>query len=95
VTYNCLSPGMPRVANVYGPLEIVVTPDATYLLIDHIFDDRRVFTDGRDWPEVIEPSYLGYSIGKWIDADGDGRNDVLEIETRGSMPRTPTSPTTK
>jgi hypothetical protein len=89
VTYKCLSPGMPRVANVYGPLEIVVTPDTTYLLIDHIFDDRRVFTDGRDWPEAIEPSYLGYSIGKWIDTDGDGRYDVLEIETRGFKgPRT-------
>ena len=25
----------------------------------------------------------GYSIGKWIDTDGDGRYDVLEVETRG------------
>ena len=25
----------------------------------------------------------GYSIGKWIDADGDGRFDTLEVETRG------------
>jgi hypothetical protein len=42
-----------------------------------------------DWPEIIEPSYLGYSIGKWIDTDGDGRYDVLEIETRGFKgPRT-------
>jgi hypothetical protein len=46
-------------------------------------DTRRIFTDGRDWPEVIEPSYAGYSIGKWIDTDGDGRYDVLEVETRG------------
>ena len=26
---------------------------------------------------------LGYSIGKWVDTDGDGRYDVLEVETRG------------
>jgi hypothetical protein len=26
---------------------------------------------------------LGYSIGQWIDLDGDGRYDVLEVETRG------------
>ena len=26
---------------------------------------------------------MGYSIGKWIDQDGDGRYDLLEVETRG------------
>jgi hypothetical protein len=82
-TYTCLSPGMPRVMNGYGEIEFVVTPDTTYVLIDHILDDRRIFTDGRDWPEQLEPTFLGYSIGKWIDTDGDGRYDVLEVETRG------------
>lgn len=82
-TYRCLSPGMPRVTNGYGPLEIVVTPETTYILIDHILDDRRIFTDGRDWPKDLEPSFLGYSIGTWIDTDHDGRYDVLEVETRG------------
>jgi hypothetical protein len=28
-------------------------------------------------------SSAGYSIGKWIDEDGDGRYDVLEVETPG------------
>ena len=32
--------------------------------------------------EDIEPSFAGYSIGKWIDEDGDGKYDVLEVETR-------------
>jgi len=44
---------------------------------------RRIFTDGRDWPKEIDPTFAGYSIGKWIDEDGDGRYDVLEVETRG------------
>ena len=35
-----------------------------------------------DWPEEVEPSFAGYSIGRWIDEDGDGRFDVLEVETR-------------
>jgi hypothetical protein len=26
---------------------------------------------------------VGYSIGKWIDSDGDGHYDALEVETRG------------
>jgi hypothetical protein len=30
----------------------------------------------------IEPTFVGYSIRKWIDEDGDGRYDVLEVETR-------------
>ena len=28
---------------------------------------RRIFTDGRDWPEDVQPTFNGYSIGKWID----------------------------
>ena len=32
---------------------------------------------------TTEPTYQGYSIGHWIDEDGDGRYDTLEVETRG------------
>ena len=46
---------------------------------DHI---RRIFTDGRDWPKNPHPTYGGYSIGRWIDEDGDGHYDTLEVETR-------------
>ena len=82
VTYKCISPGMPRATNGYGQMEVVVTPGTIYILIQHIHDDRRIFTDGRDWPPNVEPSFLGYSIGRWIDTAGDGRYDVLEVETR-------------
>jgi hypothetical protein len=81
-TYMCLAPGMPRIMNVYDPLEIVITPETTYFLIQHIHDSRRIFTDGRSFPEDIEPLFAGYSVGKWIDSDGDGRYDTLEVETR-------------
>jgi hypothetical protein len=40
------------------------------------------YSDGRDWPNEIKPTYGGYSIGKWVNEDGDGRYDVLEVETR-------------
>jgi len=82
-TFVCLPNGMPRMMSAYEPLEFVVTPDVTYILIDHIEHSRRVYTDGRAWPEEIEPSWVGYSIGKWIDEDGDGRYDVLDVESRG------------
>jgi len=86
---TCISPGMPRVTNGYGQIEVIVTPRTTYITVEHINDNRRIYTDGRDWPTEPEPTYLGYSIGTWIDADGDGRYDVLEVETRGFKgPRT-------
>ena len=36
-------------------------------------------------PANEEPSFYGYSIGHWIDEDGDGRYDVLLVETRNFM----------
>jgi hypothetical protein len=86
---SCISPGMPRVANGYGQMEVIVTPRTTYIAVEHINDNRRIYTDGRPWPAELEPTALGYSIGSWIDTDGDGRYDVLEVETRGfAGPRT-------
>ena len=81
-SYMCLPPGMPRAMLAYTQMEVVVAQDTTYILIDHINDNRRIFTDGRDWPAEDEPSFRGYSIGKWLDEDGDGRYDALEVETR-------------
>jgi len=80
---ECLPPGMPAMMTLYRPMEIVVLPEVTYILIDHVIDShRRIYTDGRDWPKNVEPSFLGYSIGKWIDEKGDGHFNVLEVETR-------------
>jgi hypothetical protein len=88
-TANCIPPGMPRTMIVYEPMEIIVMPDTTYLSIAYMNEFRRIFTDGRAWPQDIEPSYAGYSIGTWEDEDGDGRYDVLLVETRAMKgPRT-------
>jgi hypothetical protein len=75
--------GMPNMMMGFGPHEWVVTPETTYVLIGWHDHYRRIFTDGRDWPKEIEPTFSGYSIGRWIDEDGDGRYDTLEVETRG------------
>ena len=79
----CRAQGMPAVMMAYQPLEFITTPDVTYILINNIDHTRRIFTDGRDWPDEMEPTFQGYSIGRWIDEDGDGRYDVLQVETRG------------
>ncbi len=73
---------MPRTMISYGPMEIVILPEVTYILIEYIHDNRRIFTDVRDWPAAIEPTFAGYSIGKWVDPDSSGRYTALEIETR-------------
>jgi hypothetical protein len=82
MTYTCIPDGMPRAMNVVMPMEIVVKSNVTYIMIEYFNMLRRVYTDGRDWPKDAEPSFMGYSIGKWVDDDGDGRYDALEIETR-------------
>jgi hypothetical protein len=82
-TNSCFSPGMPRIMNVYMPMEIIITADTVHILINNIRDNRRIYTDGRDWPDDFLPAFAGYSIGHWADTKGEGRYDALEIETRG------------
>ena len=79
----CIPQGMPMMMDLYDPMEIVVTPDVTYILISHVNDSyRRIYTDGRDWPADVQPTFSGYSIGRWVDREGSGRYDTLEVETR-------------
>jgi hypothetical protein len=85
VGWQCRAWGLPAMMNVYQPMEIVVLPETTYILTsDTHLSQRRIVTDGSDWPAVIEPAYQGgYSLGTWVDEDRDGRYDTLEVETRG------------
>jgi len=81
-TATCHPGGMPRMMSV-GEYEYIVTPETTYILIGGEDNYRRIFTDGRPWPSDIDPTYAGYSIGRWLDESGSGSFDVLEVETRG------------
>jgi hypothetical protein len=82
---RCMPGGMPIMTVAFGAMEYIVTPQTSYIAISNREPLRRIFTDGRDWPKEIDPipTYAGYSIGRWIDEDGDGIYDVLEVETRG------------
>ncbi len=69
--------------NGYNTMEIVVLPEITYVLVEHnVPIHRRIYTDGRGWPDEVEPTFQGYSIGQWVDTTGSGHYDVLEVETR-------------
>ena len=80
---KCVPMGMPWQMYAFFAIDFAFTPTTTFVLSEAMTaQTRRIYTDGRDWPEYQEPLYTGYSIGKWIDEDGDGKYDVLEIETR-------------
>ena len=79
----CIPAGMPAMMSLYDPAEFIVMPNVTYVLISHNDDSfRRIYTDGRDWPKDTEATYAGYSIGHWVDENGDGKYSMLEVETR-------------
>jgi hypothetical protein len=81
--YSCLPQGMPRMMSGVSPFEFLFSPSVTHMLFERTeFSPRRIYTDGRDWPKTEQTWFSGYSIGKWLDTDGDGRHDTLEVETR-------------
>jgi hypothetical protein len=87
--HTCIPEGMPRAMNLVLPMEIVITPNTTYILMEYLTMLRRIYTDGRAFPTNEDPSWMGYSIGKWVDTDGDGKYDELQVETRNlKNPRT-------
>jgi len=79
--YQCRPHGMPRMMIGILPLEFIITPEVTFIERPDS-RPRRVYTDGRDWPASVPPSFPGYSIGRWLDTKGAGRFDTLIIETR-------------
>jgi hypothetical protein len=87
---KCIPMGMPYQMGIFFPFEFVVTAKTTFVLYEPMTSQpRRIYTDGRDWSKNPDPTFTGYSIGKWIDQDGDGKYDVLEVETRHMrVPRT-------
>ncbi len=48
---RCYPGGMPLNMIAFRPLEFVVTPKTTYVLIGGAEHFRRIFKDGRDWPK--------------------------------------------
>jgi hypothetical protein len=75
--------------SIVFPFEFIITEKTTFILFEPTTSPpRRIYTDGHSWPKDQDPTFDGYSIGKWLDTDGDGRFDTLEIETRNlKVPR--------
>lgn len=87
-TERCLPAGVPR-ATLLSEVHKIVQA-AGLIIVMHELDggmSRQIYTDGRSLPRDPNPSWLGYSVGRWEDAtlvvDTIGFNDKSWLDSRG------------
>lgn len=73
---DCFPAGLPRIWLVPRPLEIVQSDRRVLIIYESNSWIRQVWTDGREHPRVVDPAWMGHSVGKW---DGD----TLVVDTVG------------
>jgi hypothetical protein len=73
---HCLLPGVPQMAAVPYPWKVIQTPGEVVILFEAFKTFRQIFTDGRSIPADANPTWMGYSIGRW-------EGDTLVVETGG------------
>ena len=73
---RCLPTGVPRLVAYRLPYKIVQNAGLTIVLYESGTTFRQIFTDGRKHPEDPQPTWMGYSVGRW---DGD----EFVVDTRG------------
>jgi hypothetical protein len=79
---SCLPVGIPANALFAEPNKIVQSARLIVILYEIDGTQRQIYTDGRELPkEVAQPSWLGYSAGKW-------ERDTLVVETAGFNDKT-------
>lgn len=87
-TLHCDPDGPPRVLNLPNPFEIIQIPGRVLMFFElgHVW--RTIWTDGRALPKDPDPTWLGYSVGKWegdtFVVDTIGFNDKLWVDVFGS-----------
>lgn len=78
----CLPTGPPFVEILPVPKRFVQTSTLLVVLYENSVLPRQIHLDGRPLPADPQPSWMGYSVGKW---DGD----TLVIETTGFNDKAP------
>ena len=74
-------PGMPKLIVLPYPYKIFQMPGVTLILYEGFTTFRQIFTDGRELPKDPQPSWIGYSVGKW-------EGDTFVVDTIGINERT-------
>ena len=73
---KCLPSGVPRMHMHPTFRKIVQIPQLMVLLLERNASYRQIFLDGRPLPEDPQPTWNGYSVGRW-------EQDTLVVETNG------------
>jgi hypothetical protein len=73
---RCLGHGVTDYDTSATPRKIIQTPNVIAILFEGYNHYRQILLDGRPLPEVTQPSYLGYSVGRW-------EGDTLVVDTNG------------
>jgi hypothetical protein len=73
---NCLPQGVPKINATPVPFKFVQTPGMVVILYEAFNLWRQVFMDGRELVKDPNPSWLGYSTGRY-------EGDTLVVETTG------------
>jgi hypothetical protein len=86
---RCLPAGVPEGDLIPEPFKIVQTPAVLLLLQEGNTTFRQIHTDGRTHPKDPQPTWLGYSVGKWegdtLVVDTIGFNDQSWLDALGHM----------
>jgi hypothetical protein len=77
----CLPSGIPEKLNIPDGHKLVQTPDLVIFLYESRTIYRQVFMDGRSLPKDAQPTWMGYSVGRW-------EGDTLVVETIGQNGKT-------
>ena len=75
-TANCIVGGVPRSDLVPYPFKILHTPGLVVILYEAVHSYRQIFADGRGLPKDMNPSWFGYSVGRW-------EGDTFVVQTAG------------
>lgn len=78
---RCLPSGVPRLHALTAPYKMVQGRDLVMVLYELGTMFRQIFLDGRGHPVDPQPTWMGYSIGRW-------EGDSLVVETVGFNDRT-------
>jgi hypothetical protein len=79
---NCFPPGVPRIYLERGePVEIIQIPGRVIMLFEYDHFVRDIYTDGRQHPKDLAPTWMGDSIGRW-------EGDTLVVDTVGFNDKT-------
>ena len=84
----CKPAGALRLLTFPPPRKLLQLPGLVVILSERDVTFRQIFTDGRPLPKDPEPSWNGYSIGRWVRdtfvVETIGLHDGIWLDRRGS-----------